>query len=121
VEFKPTIPVFERTKTVHALDRAAAMVGNFHNIQIKLRLRCNAAPELQDSMLHVCEYWRTEGSCSNIPNKFHSDGQNDVVRRNLNLRITLILSNYDVYRSRRMLDKIKFWLDNYDIITKWPQ
>jgi hypothetical protein len=28
VEFKPTIPVFERAKTaVHALDRAATMIG----------------------------------------------------------------------------------------------
>jgi hypothetical protein len=26
VEFEPTIPVFERTKTVHALDRAAAVI-----------------------------------------------------------------------------------------------
>jgi hypothetical protein len=34
VGFKPTIPVFERTKTVHALDRAFAMIGNknpYHN------------------------------------------------------------------------------------------
>jgi hypothetical protein len=27
VGFEPTIPVFERTKTVHALDRAAAVIG----------------------------------------------------------------------------------------------
>jgi hypothetical protein len=27
VEFELTIPVFERAKTVHALDRAAAVVG----------------------------------------------------------------------------------------------
>jgi hypothetical protein len=27
VEFEPTIPVFERAKTVHALDRAATMIG----------------------------------------------------------------------------------------------
>jgi hypothetical protein len=25
--FEPTIPVFERAKTVHALDRAAAVIG----------------------------------------------------------------------------------------------
>jgi hypothetical protein len=25
--FEPTIPVFERTKTVHALDRAATVIG----------------------------------------------------------------------------------------------
>jgi hypothetical protein len=28
VEFEPTIPVFDRAKTVHALDRAATVIGN---------------------------------------------------------------------------------------------
>jgi hypothetical protein len=28
-EFEPTIPVFERTKTVHALDRSAALIGTY--------------------------------------------------------------------------------------------
>jgi hypothetical protein len=28
VGFEPTIPVFERTKTVHALDRAVTLIGN---------------------------------------------------------------------------------------------
>jgi hypothetical protein len=28
VEFEPTIPVFERAKTVHALDRAATVIGS---------------------------------------------------------------------------------------------
>jgi hypothetical protein len=32
VEFEPTIPVFERAKTVHALDRAATVVGSFSEI-----------------------------------------------------------------------------------------
>jgi hypothetical protein len=27
VGFEPTIPVFERTKTVHALDRVATVIG----------------------------------------------------------------------------------------------
>jgi hypothetical protein len=27
VGFEPTIPVFEREKTVHALDRAASVIG----------------------------------------------------------------------------------------------
>jgi hypothetical protein len=27
VRFEPTIPVFERAKTVHALDRAATVIG----------------------------------------------------------------------------------------------
>jgi hypothetical protein len=29
VGFRPTIPVFERAKTVHALDRAANMIGKY--------------------------------------------------------------------------------------------
>jgi hypothetical protein len=29
VGFEPTIPVFEPAKTVHALDRAATMIGSF--------------------------------------------------------------------------------------------
>jgi hypothetical protein len=28
VGFEPTMPVFERTKTVHALDRAASVIGD---------------------------------------------------------------------------------------------
>jgi hypothetical protein len=28
VEFEPTIPAFERAKTVHALDRAATVTGS---------------------------------------------------------------------------------------------
>jgi hypothetical protein len=31
VEFETTIPVFERAKTVHALDRAATVIGTFSN------------------------------------------------------------------------------------------
>jgi hypothetical protein len=39
VEFEPMIPVFERAKTVHALDRAATVIGELHvvtatNIQV---------------------------------------------------------------------------------------
>jgi hypothetical protein len=30
VGFEPTIPVFERAKTVHALDSAATVIGNDH-------------------------------------------------------------------------------------------
>jgi hypothetical protein len=29
-EFEPTIPALERAKTVHALDRAASMVGKIY-------------------------------------------------------------------------------------------
>jgi hypothetical protein len=31
VGFKPTTPVFERTKTVHVLDRAAIVIAGLHN------------------------------------------------------------------------------------------
>jgi hypothetical protein len=39
VRFEPTIPVFERAKTVHALDRAATMIGSndkYHKKMSKL-------------------------------------------------------------------------------------
>jgi hypothetical protein len=32
VGFKPKTPVFEREKTVHALDRAATVIGRFKTI-----------------------------------------------------------------------------------------
>jgi hypothetical protein len=34
VGFEPTIPVFERAKTVHALDRAATVIGETESIKI---------------------------------------------------------------------------------------
>jgi hypothetical protein len=37
VEFEPTIPVFERAKTVYALDRAATVIGRRIIIQPKAR------------------------------------------------------------------------------------
>jgi hypothetical protein len=40
VGFEPTIPVFERTKTVHALKRAATVIGPFlSHIDIKIHQR----------------------------------------------------------------------------------
>jgi hypothetical protein len=33
VGFEPTIPVFERTNTVHALDRAASVIGILEKVQ----------------------------------------------------------------------------------------
>jgi hypothetical protein len=35
VAFEPTIPVFERAKTIHALDRAATVIGNSLNYDTK--------------------------------------------------------------------------------------
>jgi hypothetical protein len=35
VEFEPTIPVFERAKTVHASDRAAIVTGDTFNYDPK--------------------------------------------------------------------------------------
>jgi hypothetical protein len=36
VRFEPTIPVFERAKTVHALDRAATTISNSNLIDLIL-------------------------------------------------------------------------------------
>jgi hypothetical protein len=35
VVFEPTIPVFEREKTVNALDRAATVIGSISEINIE--------------------------------------------------------------------------------------
>jgi hypothetical protein len=37
VGFKPTIPAFERAKTVHASDRAATVIGNSKAYVVKIR------------------------------------------------------------------------------------
>jgi hypothetical protein len=37
VGFEPTIPVFERATTVHALDRAANVNGVYYSIKTNLR------------------------------------------------------------------------------------
>jgi hypothetical protein len=34
VGFEPTIPVFERAKTVHSLDRAAAVIGLLYVLHV---------------------------------------------------------------------------------------
>jgi hypothetical protein len=34
VRFEPTIPVFERAKTVHALDRAATVIGCLYTVKV---------------------------------------------------------------------------------------
>jgi hypothetical protein len=34
VEFEPTFPVFERAKTVHALDRVATVIGNHTEVPL---------------------------------------------------------------------------------------
>jgi hypothetical protein len=39
VGFELTIPAFERAKTVHALDRAATVVGFFANNKLKFTSR----------------------------------------------------------------------------------
>jgi hypothetical protein len=36
VGFKPTIPVFERAKKVHALDRAATVVGDKVHLELQI-------------------------------------------------------------------------------------
>jgi hypothetical protein len=38
VGFEPTIPAFERGKTVHALDRAATVTGESNNIVVEIQV-----------------------------------------------------------------------------------
>jgi hypothetical protein len=46
VGFEPTIPVFERTKTVHAVDRGATVIGSWRS------LAENKCTRGKDSELH---------------------------------------------------------------------
>jgi hypothetical protein len=43
VGFEPTIPVFERAKPVHALDRAAAVIGSDVLIPVSSFVRISTA------------------------------------------------------------------------------
>jgi hypothetical protein len=43
VGFEPTVPVFERAKTVHALDRAAAVFGKGFPRPGNIRMKVNNA------------------------------------------------------------------------------
>jgi hypothetical protein len=36
VEFEPTVPVFDREKTVHALDRAVTVIGEHFFLPINI-------------------------------------------------------------------------------------
>jgi hypothetical protein len=38
VVFEPTIPAFERAKTIHALDGTATVIGNYKNISSNMLL-----------------------------------------------------------------------------------
>jgi hypothetical protein len=38
VGLEPTIPVFERAKTVHALDRAATVIGSYSGYNVNILL-----------------------------------------------------------------------------------
>jgi hypothetical protein len=40
VELEPTTPVFERTKTIHAPDRAANVIGSFSFFLVRCKWRC---------------------------------------------------------------------------------
>jgi hypothetical protein len=46
VGFEPTIPVFERAKTVHALDRAATVIGSCRYTKFKYEIRVLGKSEL---------------------------------------------------------------------------
>jgi hypothetical protein len=72
VEMELKIPVFERAKTVHALDRAATVIGWLANAEAKEDgSRChvvwsvcgNGLDELVDCMVHYPEGQRPNLTC----------------------------------------------------------
>jgi hypothetical protein len=52
VGFEPTFSVFERTKTVHALDRAATVIGTYITSVIKLNRMIWEGPVTQYTRDH---------------------------------------------------------------------
>jgi hypothetical protein len=52
VGFEPTIPVFARAKTIHATDRAAAVIGNYRYSLIKLKLLVARTHQVNNTQLH---------------------------------------------------------------------
>jgi hypothetical protein len=64
VGFQPTIPAFERAKTVHALDRAATVIGCYvHNGTVSPNTLCyyckhaRYVDSLVFSLLKFAEQW----------------------------------------------------------------
>jgi hypothetical protein len=50
VGFEPTIPVFERVKTVHALDRAAIVIVTVKYIIVKLLTHSSSGTEISPKL-----------------------------------------------------------------------
>jgi hypothetical protein len=66
--FEPTIPVFERAKTVHALDRAATAIGTIVLLLEKLSVEGNEIKINLPATKSVYKYF-----CTVSPHrKFHS-------------------------------------------------
>jgi hypothetical protein len=59
VGFEPTIPVFERAKTVHALDHTATVIGtyNYEACVIKYRSK-KLCDEMELQILNLGTKWR---------------------------------------------------------------
>jgi hypothetical protein len=53
VGFEPTIPVFERAKTVHALDRAATVIDNTTTITTTTTTTTTAAAKVKSKIVPV--------------------------------------------------------------------
>jgi hypothetical protein len=54
VGFEPTIPVFERAKTVHALDRAATVIGcSFSKLDKNICVKINV--QWNELLIQLCE------------------------------------------------------------------
>jgi hypothetical protein len=51
VDFEPTIPVFERAKTVHALDRVATAIGSQCYTESNIKLQNNFVNFLQKHLI----------------------------------------------------------------------
>jgi hypothetical protein len=106
VGFESTVPPFERAKRIHALDRAAAVIGNTNTrsqdlkkISVRLYLGCNnvcrqISPDGRDGKLQIGNQW---------------SWTNNLGRGNL-------LASWD---SNRRLDKFQVGVLHSDMLFLW--
>jgi hypothetical protein len=78
VAFQPTIPVFERAKTFHALDRAATAISRTESSKCKLRITLTNAPILW-SIYDTASSWTIPSNGIHIDEQFEGTSKEAVV------------------------------------------
>jgi hypothetical protein len=58
VGYEPTVATFERAKTVHALDRAANVIGIGYNVPVQIQIKFLYAVDPIQQIKHAFRYFR---------------------------------------------------------------